>query len=118
MNTNRGSTISGFVSCVIYDLIGCSHPLMRYRQPLEAKTTATCSLPHPENERQWSINNCWSCLSGNQGIAQIFEYITELLTSLIGKITIYQRKNTDSKIIDIANFKTCKNKLLAVECMI
>jgi hypothetical protein len=22
-----------------------------------AKTTAKCSLPHPENERQWSVND-------------------------------------------------------------
>jgi hypothetical protein len=88
---------------------------MRYWQPLGAKTTATRYLPHPEIERQRSVNSFWSCLFGNQGIARIFEHITESLTALIGKNTIYQTKNTDSKLIDIANCKTCKNILLVVE---
>jgi len=46
---------------------------------------------------------------------QIFKHITALLTALISKNTIYQRKNTDSKVVNIANSQTCKNKLLAVE---
>ena len=43
------------------------------------------------------------------------ELITELLTTFIGKNTTYKRKNTDSKIIDMANCKTCKKRLLAAE---
>jgi len=39
----------------------------------------------------------------------------ELLTALIGKNTIYQWYNTDSKIIDIASCKACKNISLDVE---
>jgi len=46
---------------------------------------------------------------------QIYELITELLTAFIGKNTTYKRRNTDSKIIDIANCKTCKKILLAVD---
>jgi len=88
---------------------------MGYWQPLGAKTTATHSLPHPENLRQWTVNNFWSCMLGNQAIARILEHITEQLTALIGKNTIYQTKYTDSQIIDIADCKTCKNKILAVE---
>jgi len=88
---------------------------MRHWQPLRAKTTVTPSLPHSENERQPSVNNFWFCIFGNQGIAGIFEHITELLTTLIGKNKIYERKNPDFKIIDIAHCKTCKNTLLAVE---
>ena len=42
----------------------------------------------------------------------------ELFTVLIGKNTIYHKKNTDSKIIDIANCQPCKNQLLAVVYMI
>jgi len=52
---------------------------------------------------------------GNQGIAQILELITELLTASIGKNTKYKRKNTDSKIIDIANTETWKRRSLDVE---
>jgi len=50
-----------------------------------------------------------------QGIAWIFEVITELLTAFVGKITIYKRKNMDSEIINIANYNTGKKKLLDVE---
>jgi len=87
---------------------------MRYWLPLGAKTAATRSLPHPENERRQNVNNVWSCICGNQCIARIFEHITELLTALIGKYTIYQKKITDSKIIDFATCETRKNKLQAL----
>jgi hypothetical protein len=33
----------------------------------------------------------------------------------LGTITIHQRKNTDSKVIDIAHWKICKNVSLVVE---
>jgi len=69
-------------------------------------------LPHHEIDRQWSVNNFDSCIFGSQGIARIIEYITELLTAVIGKYTIYKRINTDSKIIDLAHCKTCKKTLL------
>ena len=75
----------------------------------------THSLRYPDNEHQQSINNSLSCIFGNQSITQIFERITEPLTALIGRYRIYQRNNTDSEIIDIANCTTCKNKLLVVE---
>jgi hypothetical protein len=45
----------------------------------------------------------------------MFWNITELLTGLIGKNTIYQRYYTDSKLLDMANCKTCTNILLVVE---
>ena len=64
---------------------------MIYWKPLLPKSTATCSLPHPENECQRSVNSCRCCIFGNQGIAQIFAFITELLTALIGKDTIPRR---------------------------
>jgi hypothetical protein len=75
----------------MYVLIGCRHPLIRYWQPLGGKTTATCSLPYPENECQQSINNFMYYIFGNQAILQIFTHISDLLTTLIGKETIYQR---------------------------
>ena len=104
--------------CVVwvnYTAIGCRHPFMKYWQPLLAKTTATCCLWHPENERQWSINSFWSCIYDNQGITRIFVYISVLLPAFIGKNTIYSRWNTDTKLIDIANCSTSKSALLVAE---
>ena len=63
--------------------------------------------------RASTIFRCSIC--GNESTTWIFEHITELLTAMIGKNSIYQWKNMDSKIIDIANSKTCKHKWLSVE---
>jgi len=65
--------------------------IYQYWQPLFAETTAKSSLLHPENERQWNINSFSCCIFGNQVIVLIFAFITELLTAIIGKYTIYQR---------------------------
>jgi len=91
MSFNRVSWILSFSSWVIYVLIGCSHSLMRYLQPLDRKTSTTWSLPNPEIERQWRVDNFESCIFGNPGITLIFGRITVLLTTLIGKNTINQR---------------------------
>jgi len=90
MSINGASTILSFASWVMYDLIGCRHPFIRYWQPLQAKTTAICSLPQPDNERQRSIDNFSCCIFGYQGIAQIFAFIMELMTALMGQNKIYQ----------------------------
>jgi hypothetical protein len=63
---------------------------MRYWQHLPPKTTATCSLPHPEHERQQSVNSFSGCIFGNKGIARIFTFILELLTALMDNNVIYQ----------------------------
>jgi len=65
MSVNRAWTMFSFASWVIYVLIGCRHPFVWYWQPLLGKTTATCSLPHPENERQWSVNDFQLLIFGN-----------------------------------------------------
>jgi len=103
------------LSWVIHLPIGCRHPFIRYWQPLMAKTTATCSLPHPVNKRQQSVNSFGLYVFHNQGIVWIFMCITVLSTALIGKNTIYQRGNTDTKLIDIANCISCKSALLVTE---
>ena len=46
------------------------------------------------------------------------QLITELLTTFIAQNTMYNRKNTDSKKINVADWKTCKKRLLAVEYLI
>jgi len=91
MNVNGASTFFSFESWVIYFPIGCRHPFIKYWQPLLAKTTETCSLPHPENQRQRNVNSFSCCIFGNQGIALISAFITELLTAVIDKNSIYQR---------------------------
>jgi len=72
-------------------------------------------LPNHETECQQSVKNFWSCILGNQGFTQINELITELLTAIIVKNTTYNRKNTDSKIINVADCTIWKKRLLAVE---
>jgi len=115
MSINRASTIFGFASWVGYVPIGYRHPFMRYWQPLLAKTTATYSLRHLENERQRSFNSCRTWKFCNQSIARIFAYITVLLTALLANNTIYWWWNTDTKLIDIANCSTSKSTLLVAE---
>jgi len=115
MSINGALRIFSLASWVIYIPIGCSHPVIKYWQPLLAKTSATFSLPHPENERQRSVKGVSCCIFANQGFARIFAFITELLTTLRGKNSIYQRQNTDSKLIDITSCTACKNILLVVE---
>jgi len=77
-------------SYVSYVPIGCRHPFGKYWQPLLAKTTATGSLRHPENERQWSVTSFRTCICRNQGIAPIIASMTVLLTALLVKNTLYQ----------------------------
>jgi len=87
-SVNRVSTIFAFACSVIYVPIGSRHPFIRYWQPLLGKTTVTCSLPHPENERHRSVNSFSCCIFRNQGIAHIFAFITDLLSVPIRKNTI------------------------------
>jgi len=115
MSVNAASTIFSFASWVTYVLIGCRHSFMTYWQPLLAKTTATCSLRHPENERQQSVNCFRTCIFRNQGIARIFVCKTVLLTASLGKNTIYRRWNIDTNLINIANCSTSQNTSLVAQ---
>jgi len=87
-------------------------------QPFHLKQCKTHTLPHHATERQRSINHIWSCILYNQGFVRIKELITELLTASIAKNAMYKRKTTYSKIINVADCKTCKKRLLAVEYVI
>ena len=86
--------------------------------PFHLKQCLTHKLPHYETERQWSVNNIWTCILGNLGFTWMNQLITELLTDLIVNNTTYNRKNTDSKKINVADCRTCKKRLLAVEYLI
>jgi len=87
-------------------------------QPFHLKQCMTHKWTHHETERQRSINNIWSCILGNQGFTQMNQLITELLTSVKAKNTMYNRKNMDSKMINGANCKRCNMRLFAVEYLI
>ena len=48
----------------------------------------------------------------------MFAFIPDSFTALIGKNKMLQKYNTDSKIINIASCKACKNISLVVENVI
>jgi hypothetical protein len=75
----------------------------------------TPTLPHYDNECQLSINNAPTGMWSNQGNKQILEHIRVLLTTFIGHKTKYGRRNPDSKMIDIANWKAWNMGLLDVK---
>jgi hypothetical protein len=112
MTVNGASTIFSFASCVSYVPIGVRHPFMRYWQRILAKTTATCSLRHRENERHRSVSNFRTCIFRNQGIVRNFACITVLSTTLLGNTTIYQWWITNTKLINIASCSIRKSTLL------
>ena len=91
MSVNRLWKIFRIASWLIHVPIDCRHPFIKYWQPLQAKTTAKWSLLHPEKEHQRSVNSFSCCRFGNHAITVIFTFITESLTAIIGKNTIYQR---------------------------
>jgi hypothetical protein len=74
-----------FASWLIYVQIGCRHPFLRNWQPVLAKMTATNSLPHPENGRQWSINNCQLCIFADLCSDWLQTSIYQILAAITGK---------------------------------
>jgi len=85
MSVNGPSTIIGHVSWVISEVIGCKLSYTNYWLPLQAKEKVKSSLPHDENERQWSVNDSWSCILGNPGGVMLQIVIYEVLAAFIGK---------------------------------
>ena len=115
MCVNPASTMFSFLSWVRSLPICCRDSFMKNWQHLLAKTTATCSLRHPENERQRSVSSYRIAIFCNEGIARIFMCITLLLTALLGKNTKYGRWNTATKLIDIPNCSTSTTTILVTE---
>jgi len=76
------------------------------------------SLPHHENVRQQIVNHFWHRILGNQVIVQLLEFTLVLLTTFIGKSTIYKRQSMDSKMIHITTCKTWNKWQLDTEYMI
>jgi len=109
MRVHGASTIFHITSSLSYVVIGCRHPFTRYWKPLMAKTTSIMKI---------SVNSFSCCIFGNCGIVEIFTFRLALLTTVIGKITVYQRWNTDSELINIVSCKSSKNILLDVKNVI
>ena len=61
MSVNGASTIFGLVCKIIDYSIGHCHMKQTCWQYLLAELIATRSLPHSENECQWSVAAFWSC---------------------------------------------------------
>jgi len=76
--------------------------------PLHLTQCRTYSIPYHVHYHQQSMNNCWSSQLQSEGIPQIRELITELLTVIIGKPTTYTRNFTDCTIFNGGNCKTLK----------
>ena len=53
-----------------------------YWQPSEAIEIATWSLPHADNEHQWSINDLWLCILGNLTRDWLQTFINDVLDAL------------------------------------
>jgi len=85
MSVNGASTILSCAFWIIYVLIVYRHPFFRYWLPLLANTTATCSLLHPDNERQWSVNNFLLRIFGNLSSDWLQASIYQILAAFTGK---------------------------------
>jgi hypothetical protein len=79
------------------------------------KPIAILPMPHSDGEHPWRVNGIWSSIGDNEGIVWVFDHITEILTALIPKNTLYHRKNMTSKSIVIANCIIYSNISLVVE---
>jgi len=65
MSVNGASTMFGHASSEITPPISGSQSQRNFWPPLLAKQIEISSLPHNENERQWSLNDYCSCVLGN-----------------------------------------------------
>jgi len=59
--------------------------LSMYWPPYWWKFKDPRALPHPENERHWSIYDCWSCILGNLGGDRLHTVINIILAAFITK---------------------------------
>jgi len=85
MSLNAVSMIFNFAFGLMYIQIASSHPFFSHWQPLLGNTTATCSLPQPENERQWSVNNVLSRILANLCSDWLQTSIYRILAAFTGK---------------------------------
>ena len=63
----------------------CHCFLWMYWQPLKSITGEACSLSHPGNEHQWSVNDVWCYIFGNLSGDCVQIVITDVLASCKGQ---------------------------------
>jgi len=85
MSVNGASMIFGHATWVFTPPLGCRQSYRNYRPPLSAIQIAIPSLPHLQNERQLSVNDCWSCILGQLGGDRLQTVINGVLATFIGK---------------------------------
>jgi len=85
ISVNGGSTIFGFTFWVIHVPNGYRHQFVRYGQPLLGKTTETCSLLHPENERQQSDKESKPRILGDLSSDWLQRSIYQIMAAFTGK---------------------------------
>ena len=56
-----------------------------YWLPELVKIIMTCSLPHPEHERQRSVNDFWSCILGSHTADRLQTVIKKVLAAFMAK---------------------------------
>jgi len=56
-----------------------------YWPPYWTKQTETRTLPHPQNEYQWTVSDCWSCILGNLVGERWQTVVNEIFTAFTGK---------------------------------
>jgi len=88
------------------------------QEPFHLEQRITHTLPYHETARQQSVSNLWSCILGNQGLVRMNALIPALLTTSMAKYAMYRRQNTYSKIINVADSKTSKKRLLTAEYLV
>jgi len=84
-SVNGASIIFGIASWLIRQPVSCGQSWRNCWPPLSEKPIAIPSLPHFENKRQWSVNDCWCCILGNLGGNRLQTVINEVLAVFIVK---------------------------------
>jgi len=94
---------------------------MRHWLPLGAKTIATRSLPHPENEHQWNINDFCSCILGNLTGDWLKTSINEVLAAFRGKnksdtlpTPSWGRASVERQWLLVLHLGECKCRIVAI----
>ena len=78
MSINRASMIVGRDYWVIWGAMSCGQSYTKDWPPLLEIEKIKCSLPYLDNEHQWSIKNCWPCITVNHSVMWplLFIYIS------------------------------------------
>jgi len=86
-----GSQVILFMVSFRYPTMNCKRltlvhhcPFLMYLPPWYSTTRETRSLPHPANESQRSVNEFWSCKSGNTRVIWLLLYIIAVFAAFVG----------------------------------